>query len=225
MTKKRNKKYHPKPVRVASIVYRANPLTAGERAEADVFTFAKLDALRRGEGTYDDCTELQRALYHAWVLARGFEEKWDMRLLFTIAFACLNALQHCFEQGIEPRPCVFEPIEQALEIFQEMKDALDRTELVNSLRALQDNREVFFNIPSGAGFVVGPNCKQTDLVLKRRGAGIVNGKLRSGYLQRNPEMNNRLEWVCPLEDGLVVPVTHEFVVLLTEPLKSKGDRR
>lgn len=218
MAKKRNKKYHPKPVRVASIVYRANPITAEQRAELDIFPFAKLDVLRRGEGTDQECSDIQRALHHAWIVARGFEEKWDMRMLFTLAFASLNAMSKCMRLGLEIPACTFEPVEQALEVFQEMKDSLDRVELVNSLRAMTDNREVFYRIAPNSGFVVCPEADDIDIIFGRRGCAIVNHKLRSGYLQRNPEMNNRLEWVCPLEDNLKVPVTHDFVVLLTEPL-------
>ena len=96
--------------------------------------------------------------------------------------------------------------------------AIDRAELVSSLRAMTDNREVFYCIPRNAGFVVCPEADDIDILFGRRGCAIVNHKLRTGYLQRNPEMNNRLEWICPLEDNLKVPVTHDFVVLLTEPL-------
>ena len=218
MGKKRNKTYRPKPVRVASILYRIDPLTAGQRAEFDVLTFVKLDQLRRGEGTYEDCTIIQRALYHAWITSRAFEEKWDMRLLFTIAFACLNCMQKCIRHGMAIPTCTFEPVEQALDVFQDMKDTLDREEMVKTMRALEDNHERFFNIARNACFAVASDYSIADRILNRQLSGVVNGKLRSGWLQRNPEMDNRLEFVSPLEDNLIVPVTKPFVALLTEPL-------
>ncbi|MGN1149460.1 MAG: hypothetical protein ACI4SY_02000 [Sutterella sp.] len=216
--KKRTKKYRPKPVRVPSIVYRANPITAEQRADCDLFTFVKFDALRRGEGTVEDCSEIQRALYHAWILTRGSKETWEMRMLFTLAFACLNAVSKCLQHGLPIPECVYEPVQMALDVFQDMKDSLDRKEMVDSLRALSDSKEIFYCIAENAGFVVGPNKAATEKVLERRGCGIINHKLRSGFLRRNSNMGNRLEWISPTEDWLTVPVTHQFVLLLTEPL-------
>ena len=218
MPKKRTKKYRPKPCRPASMLYRIEELTEEERTEMETKPFLALRLLELGEGTTDAVVEVQSMLHLGWVMARGFDEKWNIRLLFTLAYACLNGVYMCLNKNMEVPKCVFEPIRQALETVKDMRDSLTRSELLSSARVTADSDEIFYDIPRNAGWVVKPNLPKDDPIIGRRAFGVINGKLRTGYLNVNHEMDDRLEWISPTEGDLKIPITRDFVVLLTEPL-------
>lgn len=221
MAKKRNKKYHRRPSRPAAMLYRIEDLTPERRTELYLKTYVALEAIRSGEGTLRQIAEIQSSLYHAWILARGFEEKEDMRKLFTLAYACLNCAFLCTEKDMEIPEAVFEAIQQAVDIYKEMMDNLSRAELLASARVAADNNVTFYRIPNNAGWLVKPRIPPDDPTIGRPGYGIVNGKLRNGYLRRNPEMDDRLEWVCTDEGNITVHITKPFVLLLDTPLSDE----
>ena len=220
--KKRDKKYRQKPVRTPTVVFRVWPeLTKGQKAEADLLPFVHLEALRKGEGTRESVPELQCALRHAWILSQGFEGKFDLRMLFLLAHAALNHIAQRQRAGETTLPeTLFEPVERALAYLQEMKDSLSRVELISSLRATMDSGALY-SIADGAAWWVDPTDTDWRRLLNRRGCAVINGKARSGYLQTNEEMGNRLEWVVPIEDWLIVPITKPFVLVLTEPVEDQ----
>lgn len=220
MAKKRIKKYRPKPVRTPTVLFNVWPeLSKGQRAELDVHPLTHIDAIRRGEGTVESAWEVQGALRHAWILSQGFEEQDTMRMAFLLAFASLNAIAKMLERGEGdeiPEP-LYDPIYLAMDYFQVMKDSLNRVELIKSMRATIDSGCIYC-IADRAAFYVSPEDDDWHKLLGRRGCAVLNGKVRSGYLNVNAEMNNRLEWISPTEDFLKVPIHRPFVVLLTEPL-------
>ena len=218
MAKKRNKKYKPKPVRTPVALFKVWPeLSEGQRAELDVHPLTHIDAIRRGEGTVESAWEVQGALRHAWILSQGFEEQNTMRMAFLLAFASLNAVAKLIERGGEIPEPLFDPIYLALDYFQGMKDSLNRVELIKSMRATIDSGRIYC-IADRAAFYVGPKDDDWHKLLGRRGCAVLNGKVRSGYLNLNKEMGNRLEWISPTEDWLTIPIHRPFVLLLTEPL-------
>lgn len=220
MAKKRIKKYRPKPVRTPTVLFNVWPeLSKGQRAELDVHPLTHIDAIRRGEGTVESAWEVQGALRHAWILSQGFEEQDTMRMSFLLAFASLNAIAKMLERGEGdeiPEP-LYDPIYLAMDYFQVMKDSLNRVELIKSMRATIDSGCIYC-IADRAAFYVSPEDDDWHKLLGRRGCAVLNGKVRSGYLNVNAEMDNRLEWISPTEDFLKVPIHRPFVVLLTEPL-------
>lgn len=220
MAKKRIKKYRPKPVRTPTVLFNVWPeLSKGQRAELDVHPLTHIDAIRRGEGTVESAWEVQGALRHAWILSQGFEEQDTMRMAFLLAFASLNAIAKMLERGEGdeiPEP-LYDPIYLAMDYFQVMKDSLNRVELIKSMRATIDSGCIYC-IADRAAFYVSPEDDDWHKLLGRRGCAVLNGKVRSGYLNVNKEMDNRLEWISPTEDFLKVPIHRPFVVLLTEPL-------
>ena len=200
------------------MLYRIEELTEEERTEMETKPFLALRLLELGEGTTDAVVEVQSMLHLGWVMARGFDEKWNIRLLFTLAYACLNCAFMCTEKGAEIPEAVFEAIQQAVDVYREMMDNLTRAELLASARVAADNTVTFYRIPSNAGWLVKPRIPPDDPTIGRPGYGIVNGKLRNGYLRRNPEMDDRLEWVCTDEDNTTTHITKPFVLLLDKPL-------
>ena len=218
MAKKRIKKYKPKPVRTPVVLFKVWPeLSEGQRAELDVHPLSHIDAIRRGEGNEESAWEVQCALRHAWILSQGFEEQSTMRMAFLLAFASLNAIARMLERGDEIPEPIFDPVYLALDYFQEMKDSLNRVELIKSMRATADSGRIYC-IADRAGWYVSPEDDDWKKLLNRRGCAVLNGKVRSGYLQTNENMGGRLEWVSPTEDWLTIPITRPFVLLLTEPL-------
>lgn len=222
MAKKRNKKYHPKEVRTPTFLYRVWPeLTPGQRAELDLIPFTHLDALGKGEGTVQSAVEVMASLRHAWVLSRGFEEKYDMRMAFLLGFAAINGIKDCLDEGnTNISEHQLAPIRIALEYLQEMKDSLTRWELLSSVRATIVAGSLF-DANAHSAFYVVPEDKDWDKFLGKRGCVALNGKVRSGYLQVNENMGGRLEWVSPTEDWLTIPIDHPFVLLLTEPIEEE----
>lgn len=227
MTKKRTKKYRPKPVRTPVVLYGSllPELSKEERASVDLYPLTHLQSLRDGTGTETSVWEVQVALRHAWIMSQGFEEQSKMRMLFLLAFASLNAMGQLVRRGEDLIPALFEPVDLAMEYFQQMKDSLNRVELIKSMRATADSGRIFC-IAERAGWLVEPDePTEWKKLLNRRGCAVLNGLARSGYLQVNENMNNRLEWVSPTEDWLTIPITKPFVLLLTEPLTKEEAQR
>ena len=217
MAKKRVKKYCPKPVRTPSVLFKVWPeLSEGQRAQLDVHPLTHLDAIRRGEGNEESAWEVQAALRHAWILSQGFEEQNTMRMAFLLAFASLNAIGRMIQRNDEIPEPIYDPIYLAMDYFQEMKDSLNRVELIKSMRATEDSGRIYC-IAERAGWYVSPEDDDWKKLLGRRGCAVLNGKVRSGYLNVNKEMGDRLEWVSPTEE-VTIPIHRPFVLLLTEPL-------
>ena len=106
-------------------------------------------------------------------------------------------------------------VDAALGVISDMQRNVEREVLVRCIDAIKVHNFSLRVNPKSAFLI--PADERAKRFMNRVGLAYINGKARSGYLQKNDTMN-RIEWVSPNE-GLQIPITKYTLIVFAEPLK------
>lgn len=212
------KPFKHRSVAASALLYRVLPeLDNGMLNNIELWARVPLDAIKRGNGTEDNVSNVQTVLTFGFVLAAAFENKTEIQMLIQLAQAGIGGACRRIRNGEadEIWPELFEPVDAAVGVISEMQRSVEREVLVRCIDAIKLHR-FSLKVHPKAAFLVPPGEREKRF-MKRPGIAYVNGKARSGYLQKNDAME-RIEWVSPNED-LQIPINKKTMIVFAEPLK------
>lgn len=211
------KPFKHRRVAAGAYLYRVLPeLDDAMLGNIELWARVPLDAIKRGEGTEENVSNVQTALTFGFVLA-AFENKTEIQMLIQLAEAGIGGACRCIRNG-EPEGIwreLFEPVDAALGVISDMQRNVEREVLVRCIDAIKVHNFSLRVNPKSAFLI--PADERAKRFMNRPGLAYINGKARSGYLHKNDTMN-RIEWVSPNE-GLQIPITKYTLIVFAEPLK------
>lgn len=212
------KPFKHRRVAAGAYLYRVLPeLDDAMLGNIELWARVPLDAIKRGEGTEENVSNVQTALTFGFVLAAAFENKTEIQMLIQLAEAGIGGACRCIRNG-EPEGIwreLFEPVDAALGVISDMQRTVEREVLVRCIDVIKVHNFSLRVNPKSAFLI--PADERAKRFMNRVGLAYINGKARSGYLQKNDTMN-RIEWVSPNE-GLQIPITKYTLIVFAEPLK------
>lgn len=233
MAKKRTKKYHPRPVRTAPIIFDAyGGMSSKDIMELYEFGAKSLDLCQLGTTEMMPYSNVRAAISQCFTLAAAYEGKDDMRALCCLADAgVLIAWEAANDEKrrkkkdqaylAQCRRLELAPAQRVLEVLAQMHKTSPRSELVRAFRAGAGRPVV--KLIEAAGIVrdngepPGPNDQH---FVGERGLAWIHGECRAGYLHWD---GKRLVWKMPQTDSQVWLSDPTFILVVPSGTNYQGE--
>lgn len=212
--KRRNKKYRPKMVRPAPILYDAmhDAMTDDDIAALYERGALALDLCQLGSEEIGAYADVRSAIRECFILSAAYENKAQTQALCLLAdagvlmvWASVNGETvkegNAFvNESAKARRVALEPAQRVLEILAEMHRSSPRSELISAYRAGLGH-QITVDIKD-AGVIQDNGVKPPKgfAPLGERGLAWVHGECRPGFLDWD---GHRLVWRMPLTDSQV----------------------
>ena len=219
--KPRNKRYRPRMTYPNPLILNANPDKIEERLnrlEAGIsMRFNQIANGTAERQTYLDVFDVFRAFY---VHALAFENKSELQGIMVIGgAACCLCAQLQFRENEKIPESALRPIALGIEACVEMMKNATIMELGKVFQLVDHSSKSIIKAHANACWFFSPNDKSEGnrKLLGRTGMTVLHGKLRTGYIRENLDLE-RMEWFSPL-DETTIAIEENILVVLAEPME------
>lgn len=235
MPKKRTKKYHPRPVRTAPIIFDAyGGMSSKDIMELYEFGAKSLDLCQLGTTEMMPYSNVRAAISQCFTLAAAYEGKDDMQALCCLADAgVIVAWEAANDEERRKqkdqaylatcRRLELAPAQRVIELLAKMQEESPRSELVRAARA-GAGRPVVKRLEA-AGIVRDngvPPCASEQHFVGERGLAWIHGECRAGYLHWD---GKRLVWKMPKTDSQVHLTEPTFILIVPSGTNYEGEEK
>lgn len=208
--KRRTKKYQPREVSTAPLVYSViePPIGSTDLDHLEIHALSSLRQIEAGKGTPRDIRVVATVIDHMYVLSAAFNEKDEIRTLCRLAHTAAGAAAAKVSQGKVPQPCITHVLREGVRLYRELASRAERKELVEVGRVAYRHFKEFRKI-SDIAFVLEPQDENTseDLTpFSGKWLTLINGKVRTGYPRYDA---GRDKWVWQMPEEQMQAVINE----------------